>query len=138
MQGGVLAQRSCNAGSVDQTKVPKSFGADVTESTLRKVWPHIHAAHPNVNFWDWYKFFTTYAAYFDHGKTIVDYIYQVWPIEITSYGLTRDIADYNYSLPEALDLSWNEMVFDQLNIPMASLIAANIFYDGWLVVDYTF
>jgi hypothetical protein len=70
--------------------VPKSFGADVTESTLRKVWPHIHAAHPNVNFWDWYKFFTTYAAYFDHRKTIVDYIYQVWPIVITSYGLTRD------------------------------------------------
>jgi hypothetical protein len=39
---------------------------------------------------------------------------------------------YNYSLPEALDLSWNEMVFDQLNIPLASLIAASTFYDGTL------
>ena len=46
--------------------------------------------------------------------------------------MTRDIASYNYSLPMALDLSWNEMVFDQLNIPMASLIAANIFYNGTL------
>ena len=94
----------------------------------------MHAAYPTVNFWDWYKFFTTYAAYYDHGKSIVDDIYQVWPIRISQYAQTREIPNYNYTIAKEMDFSWNEMVYDQLNIPIASLIAANIFYDGLIVL----